>query len=547
MYNEFYGFSEKPFGITPDPRFLYFTPSHREALDTMMKGIRSRPGFTCITGEVGTGKTTLIHSLLTSLDEQVKIALINHTSITFEELLENILRELGHEVTGKSKQPLLYQLVEYLFQSGRDETVAVIIDEAQLLSTEALGELSKLLCDLDALISARLPIVFVGQPEFNDILSSPSLRTLSKRIATRSEVKTLTGEESRGYIEHRLKLVGSSSSEIFTPKAISMITSYAKGIPRVINIICDNAFLYGFSASMRKVNAKIIREVIKNLEGPAPRESMPTRIFEFVERLYPISPGRNFSLRRISFILLFVVFLGGIAILMHGFLLHRPLNQRSIESIWTSLFHSKPSSMIPPQTATTNISKVVNHYPLVESGTAPIESPQHIVPQTASSMPFSTEAIPKETVIVKKGQNIALLARKYYGVSNITIDDLILDFNPEITNANLISVDQKIMIPKITEARLIVQSSDHTYKIHVGTFWSPKFTKLYIGEPSLKGKEVEVIARKVAPNETWYRVVVGKFDSKDEVLKVISLLKEKHLLPLFGDDPKLKGNTVWLR
>ncbi|MCX6225110.1 MAG: AAA family ATPase, partial [Bacteroidia bacterium] len=174
MYNEFYGFSGKPFEITPDHKFLYLTSSHRKALDAMIKGIESRQGFISITGEVGTGKTTLIHSLLTSLDDKVKTAFIFHPLITFEELLEIILRELYLEVTGKDKETLLNQLVEYLLHIGNDEMVAVIIDEAQHLAIETLQELGKL-SDLGSLLSWRLQIVFVGQPEFENILNSPSL------------------------------------------------------------------------------------------------------------------------------------------------------------------------------------------------------------------------------------------------------------------------------------------------------------------------------------------------------------------------------------
>ena len=145
-----------------------------------------------------------------------------------------------------------------------------------------------------------------------------------------------------------------------------------------------------------------------------------------------------------------------------------------------------------------------------------------------------------ESIIVKKWQSIDRLSRQYYGRSNITIADLILDFNPEITNAHLISVNQRIRMPKITEGSLIVQSPDRTYKIHVGTFLSPRFAKLYRSESSLRGKEIEIVARKATPEDTWYRVVVGKFDSKDEVLKVIFILKDRKLLPLFSAYPKLQ-------
>ena len=530
MYNEFYGFSEKPFEITPDPKFLYLTSSHRKALNAMMKGIESRQEFISITGEVGTGKTTLIYYLLMSLDDKVKTAFIFNPSITFEEFLEIILRERYIEVTEKDKKTLIHNLVEYLSHLGSDETMTIIIDEAQHLAIETLQELGKL-SDLGSLASWRLQIVFVGQPEFENILSSSNLKILNQRIRIRSKITTLTAEESRDYIEHRLKLVGRSTSNTFTPKAISVIIEHAEGIPRIINIVCDNALLNGFSESKKIIDEKIIREVIKNLEGPSRWKFRPMRIFRFVKRTHPIRREIILSPRQIAVIILFLLGLGGIVSLMFGFLRYGPSNQRSIESMWTSLFHTERPLVAASQTTNTKTSKVDVRYP-------PVESPQPDAPPSASSIRISNETR-MESIIVKKGQDIKSLAEQYYGRSNITIADFILDSNPEITDVHLISVNQKIRMPKITEGNLIVQSSDRTYKINVGTFWSPKFAKLYRSEPSLRGKEIEIVARKATPEDTWYRVVVGKFDSEDEALKVISILKDRKMLPLFTADLKL--------
>jgi general secretion pathway protein A len=539
MYNEFYGFLGKPFEITPDPKFLYLTSSHRKALDAMMKGIESQQGFISITGEVGTGKTTLIHYLLMSLDDKVKTAFIFHPSITFEELLEIILRERYLEVTGKDKKTLLQHFVEYLSCIGRDETLAVIIDEAQHLSEETLQELEEL-SDLAYMVSGRLKIVFVGQPEFKNMLNSPNLKTLNQRIGIRDEITTMTAEESRGYIEHRLKLVGSSTSKTFTPKAISMIIEHAKGIPRVINIVCDNALLNGFSESKIIIDENIIREVIKNLEGPSPREFKPRKIFRFAKRTHPILRERIISLRKIFVSLLFLLGLVVIFFLMFGFFRYVPSNQRGIESMWTSLFHTERSLVTDPKTTTTKISKVDVHYPSVETRALPVESTKTAMPLSASSILVNKDAISTESIIVKKGQSISRLAQQYYGGSNITRADLILASNPEITNANLISVNQKVRIPKITEESMIVKSSERTYKINVGTFWSPKFAELYRSEPSLRAKEIKIVAKKAAPNETWCRVLVGKFNSEDEALKVISTLRDKKLLPLFTAEPRMQ-------
>ena len=535
MYNKLYGFSEKPFEVTPNPKFLFLSTSHKEALDTMVKGIKNRWGFICITGEAGTGKTTLIHSLLNKLDEKVKTVFIFHTLITFKELLTNILLELDLEVIEKSKEALLKHLVQYLlYKLGKDETLAVIIDEAQNLSKEVMGEIGKL-SELEAQIAVRLQIVFVGQPEFEDKLNLPGLRQLNQMIGIRRKINTLTEEESKEYIEHRLKLVGSSSSEILTPKAISMVISYAQGIPRVINILCDNAFLIGYGLSRKKVDTDIIREVIKNMEGPVPHQAIPNRIEKMIKefRLTPLAK-KSFP-RRIFFVFLSLLFLGGLGFLIYGFFQRGSLSTRSIESISDSRVHTETSSISPsPPTVEEQPSKVDSGIPPIERELGPIESPQQIVLAPTSSTASKAKDVFEELIEVQKGENISLLAHKYYRMVNTTLIDLILDANPEITNAHFITVNQKIKLPKITDETLIIQSPEHIYKIHVGTFWTSNFVKHYREEISLKGKKIEVLSRRVSPQETWYRVVVGEFDNKDEILKAIALLKRKKLLPLFG-------------
>ncbi len=211
MYNEFYGFLEKPFEVTPDPKFLFWTPSHQEALNTMLEGIRNRWGFISITGEVGTGKTTLVHALLGKLDERVRTVFIFHTITTFPELLRDILQDLDQVPSRKNTEALLNQLKSYLAEKiPEDETLSVIIDEAQNLSGEVMKELGKL-SDLDPQIMVRLQIIFVGQLELDAKLKTPSLRQLNQRISVRFETKALSREDTEYYIRHRLAVAGASS------------------------------------------------------------------------------------------------------------------------------------------------------------------------------------------------------------------------------------------------------------------------------------------------------------------------------------------------
>ena len=254
MYTQFYNFTENPFNLNPDPQFLYLSPSHREALASMIYGINERKGFISITGEVGVGKTTLIYTLLNNLNEKVKTAFIYHTTVTFEQLLEYILIDLNGSVEGKKdKTSLLHQLNHYLNKNiSQDETLAIIIDEAQNLPNNVMEEF-RLLSNVETSKQKLLQILLVGQPELEEKLNSNELRQLKQRISIRRTIKPLNQKERKEYINHRLNTVGSTSSEIFTSDAISLICNYSEGIPRVINVIADNALLIGYGLSKKKI------------------------------------------------------------------------------------------------------------------------------------------------------------------------------------------------------------------------------------------------------------------------------------------------------
>ena len=282
MYNEFYGFSEAPFKVTPDPKFLFLTPDHREALASMVYGIQERKGFISITGEVGTGKTTLIYTLLKQIDERVKTVFIFQTILSFEELLKKILQELDVPMVEKGRTALLRLLNEYLIERlTRDETLAIIIDEAQNLSKEVMEGL-RMLSNLETPQSKLLQIILVGQPELKDKLDSEDMRQLKQRVEIRRTVRPLTREECSKYVDHRLNLVGSNSQKLFTQEALSLICDHSRGIPRTINIICDNALLIGYGMNQKVIDGKILREVLEDMgiairekpvsSGPAPAE-----------------------------------------------------------------------------------------------------------------------------------------------------------------------------------------------------------------------------------------------------------------------------------
>jgi type II secretory pathway predicted ATPase ExeA/LysM repeat protein len=532
MYNEFYGLSEKPFELLPDPKFLFLTADHQEIITLVMDGIRNRRGFISITGEVGTGKTTLIRFLLGKLetDEKVKTVLIFHPTITFKELLKNILLELDLEVRNAGKKALLQHLNQYLSQMiARDETLVVIIDEAQDLSKEVMGELGM----LPRL--ASLQIIFVGQPEFEDKLNSQGLRPLKQRIGIKQQIRLLTEEESKEYIDHRLRLTRSSSSQRFTPKAISMICSHARGIPRLINILCDHALLTGYGLSQKKIDVDIIREVIKGMERPFLKKTFFFSIVKAVKEFRLLPPRLNFLLNKTSLVILSFLCLGGFALLIYRYSQPKPAKTGDIESLKTPFVGTQPSFPSPPlQKMTKEIPKSDTPQLPAELKTVSPEHPKPVSPQTAFPPIMGEEKPSDKIVTIEKGQTIYFLAQKYYRMVNSTLMNLILDSNPEIKDIHLILVNQKIKIPKITEELLAIKTSENTYKINAGTFDSSYPAKFYSDERALKGKKIEILPRKVSPQEIWYQVVIGNFGSQDEVLKMIAYLKGKGLLPAYG-------------
>lgn len=265
MINEFFCFSENPFHLTPDPRFLFLSNSHQEALSSMIYGIQEKKAFVSILGEAGIGKTTLVRHLLSLLDPRIKTVMIHQTFPSFEKMLKEILTEMDLPLGDQSKFFLTRQFNDYLSQRvDRNETIALIIDGAQNLSKEGLEDL-RLLTNMEPERFKLLQIVLVGQPELEEKLNCEDLRQLRQRIAIRRWILPLTEEESRQYMEHRLNKVGSGIQKVFTSDAVSLICRCAKGNPRFINILCDKSFLIGYFLQKKKIDERIVREVLFDL------------------------------------------------------------------------------------------------------------------------------------------------------------------------------------------------------------------------------------------------------------------------------------------
>jgi general secretion pathway protein A len=268
MYEKFFGFNEKPFNITPDPRFVYLSETHKEALANLRYAIREGKLFSVITGEVGTGKTTIVHALLNKMDENVRTAYIFNPAMDPEDFINYICEDLGLKSNGlKSRGQNLALLHNFLLDCyAQNERVFLIIDEAQSLDTKLLEEV-RLLTNLETAKNKLLHVILLGQPELNKTLSDTRFRALKQRITIRYNIDALNFMDTREYILYRLKKAGARDLSMFDKGAIKAIYKYSKGIPRVINIVCDNALLTGFSQEQRKIGKPIVKEVIKDLDG----------------------------------------------------------------------------------------------------------------------------------------------------------------------------------------------------------------------------------------------------------------------------------------
>ena len=254
MYNEYFGFSESPFKVTPDPRFFFVNPCYEEAFATLRYGIDARKGFIIVTGEAGTGKTTLLKRLGRGLEPNVHTACIFDPHLSFTELLRCTLSDLGMATSGADRFTMMERFYDYLIrQVADDQIVVLMIDEAQNLSGELLEEV-RLLSNLETDTQKLLQIVLVGQPEFEARLDQAQLLPLKQRVALRCRLRRLEPYEIRPYIDARLKTVQCERRDLFDAESVERIALYSKGTPRVINLICDNALLNAYAASGRQVS-----------------------------------------------------------------------------------------------------------------------------------------------------------------------------------------------------------------------------------------------------------------------------------------------------
>jgi general secretion pathway protein A len=279
MYTAFYGLREKPFSLTPDPHFLYLALPHREALAHVLYGIEQGEGFIAVTGEIGTGKTTLCRTVLQRLGSDTEVAYIFNPSLTGEELLHAINVEFGLLTEGRTRAELSDQINQFLLEMKRAERrVLLIIDEAQNLQASTLEEI-RLLSNLETSTSKLIQILLFGQPELDEMLDSKELRQLRQRISVRWSLSPLTAEEVNEYVRHRLRIAAGGECDLFSDRALREVRRRSRGIPRLVNLLADRALLAGYATGAKQVGPDLVNQAAREILKARGRRGSRKRFF----------------------------------------------------------------------------------------------------------------------------------------------------------------------------------------------------------------------------------------------------------------------------
>ncbi len=417
MYLPFYNLKKQPFHITPDREFLYLSPSHKEALAAIIYGIEEKKGFLAIVGAVGVGKTTILRSYLEGdRKKHLKVIYIFSSRLSFEGLLRTIFQELGLHVDTTDVMEMVNRLYEVLLEEYKEgNTVVLIVDEAQNMPLDTLEDL-RMISNFETSTDKLIQIVLAGQPEFEDHLNLERLRQLKQRLAIRATIRPLTNKESLDYIKFRLRKAGSEVEPVFTLSALKAIIKKAKGVPRLINILCDNALIAGLGYNRRPVTKKIAEEIIRDFEGSLrPRRS---------RRWIPAGAALC------------------IALLLMGVTWFLPNKKELLGKLRGTSAHEEQSTSNP-----------VGVEPRPARPTATYEQ---TVPPAATIEPVASGKKSRTTGVTKtvtRGDTLSQLVKDVYGVDAANPDagkllDLVTLNNPHIKNANVIVPGQKILFPE---------------------------------------------------------------------------------------------------
>jgi len=540
MYTDYYKLKELPFNLSPSSRFLYLGEVHKEALAILTYGVVERKGFILLTGEIGTGKTTMVRSLIENLEENAHCVHLSNPLITPSEFFDYIaFSAFKKKVHFKSKTDFLITFEEFLSDLlHRQENFILIIDEAQDLSFELLEEI-RLLSNMETADEKLINIFLVGQPELNDKLNQPQCKALLQRISIRYHLKPLDLEATREYIATRLRIAGAlKSSRIFPKNVIEAIYKYSQGYPRMINVLGDNTLLLGYSRGKRRITPAMVKECYQDIR---PVSAKPKEI-----AAQPAQPEAReqitaFSDKRWKWAVpLLVLFVALILIIRTG----GNDSERKDSSLTTS--SREEAKLVPGSIEKKKPIRTAREEPVdtvaltTETGSEEIEEAEkttddgihenntNMASEKISLQPDSNfqEAAVKsyKTVIVKRGDNLTELAIQVYGWTDEGIVNLLKRNNPDILDVNLIEIGQEIVFPPLTKSE-----QAPTYTVHIASFRPFQKARSLFQELMNKGYEVYILPVNDPEKGKVFRVALGNFNDRNKALDYASEVRKTGL------------------
>jgi general secretion pathway protein A len=567
MYNDYFGFHEQPFNITPNPRFFYANPVHQEAYAGLLYGIRERKGCIALIGEAGTGKTTLLRKVMRDLAQTARTAFFYNTTLTFDELLDFICSDFELPVKEGRRLEKIQALNTFLLRQLREGgTGVLVIDEAQNLSNEVLENL-RLLSNFETDDEKLLQIVLVGQPELEKKLERPELRQLKQRIAIHCRLDRLKAQDVGPFIHHRLRIAGCERQDLFTPEAIRRIAFYSEGIPRLINTICDNALLVAYGTAQQTIAETIIEEVAHDLllrreETTAAREKTSKgRASREVWAAQQELTNKTDDVRPAAYVAATTPQNGReeapqAPALSRSWV--RPLTWVGIAIVLVLLLRVGSPIIFPQQTRArlADLSVVESRPPLEQKkdeSSTPESAPTTPSPSSLPAAvqqaqdpraeisaetkkeptgPFSSTPPAElqggewkgESVTIARGDTMSAIVLKVYGTYNALAFDLIKEFNPHIEDLDRIAAGEHVWLPFPTRATLLRQQPDGSYHLIVGSFHSEAEAERAARKARRAGYTVTITPRRMSGTRLLHRVALEGLQDLATVERAWSLV-----------------------
>ena len=513
-YTQHYGFSRMPFGEDADREALFPSETHKEALASVLYGIRERKGYTVIFGEPGMGKTHLARQAMNRLDEGTRAVLIEASHDRYYMLLKELTGKLGLRTAESSKGPLLHELYEFLIRClEKGENVVLFLDDAHRMKDEIVEEL-RLMSNLETSRTKLIQIVILAEPELDRRLGAKHLRQIRQRIQIVHRLVPFEPDESRRYVEYRLSRAGGSAG-VFTPEAMEALCKAAGGVPGSLDALCDGALALGAERSENPVSARTVRDA-QRTAAPLARPAFPS----------PAAAASAGSVMRSPWLYAALVVAASFVMLGGWYYYAKPtagVAQRG--AVVATPTAAKAPAAAPAAKVQARVEAPVTAPAAKGPAPAPA-APSAPVKGPAAQEP-ADRGEPLRTVLVPEGATLSSIATRQYGSAEAITLDRILEANPEITDVDLILTGSEVVLPQAAGAARITKGADGSFGVHAATFMTYREAREYVGKIGTAPGKVEIVKRNVGPRKEWYRVVAGPFGSRDEARAALEALERK--------------------